>query len=160
MDIRIGNIISFFVRFFYDVYVKIQFNSPYLLEKKCLLKIKNNFKCYCKEKKNHFPVILYFNDFFNLIITNFVGNCCKNLKNKALIDNYEEQIDCIVKNLKNININQNDVVAKNVCINKLGHISLIDFDIAIENISSSDCDVIKERLMNIILNRQLKIKKS
>ena len=109
MDIRVGNIISFFIRFFFDVYVKIQFKSSYNVEKYCLNQIKKNFKCYCKNKKNHFPTILYYNDCINTIIMTHRGVSLKYLAKNIRVENYTEQINCILKNLKSLNLNQNDI---------------------------------------------------
>ena len=113
--------------------------EAYNLEKECLACIKNNFECLCKIKHNHFPELIEFDDEkYQFILSNCgisVKEYTKLKKNNIIITNKEEQVNCIVENLKKMNIIHLDMSpnGKNMCINEDGIISIIDFDIAIIN---------------------------
>jgi len=110
-------------------------------EKECLFLLQKNFECTCGLECNHFPII---NNSINKLYKMFITDCGISLdKYKKLIekDNLEpyeikkqnEQINCIISNLKKCKIKHLDMhpSGKNMCINKNGIVSLIDFDIAI-----------------------------
>ena len=64
-------------------------------------------------------------------------------------------IDKLIDRVKKNNINQNDIVAKNICINSKGIISLIDFDLAKDSTSDSiDYSEIEKKIINIIENNE------
>ena len=141
------------------------------LEYECLELINNNFKCKCKcQKNNHFPKIISCNKdnfIFELsdcgISLNNYRQYVKQKKIKPIkIVNLDEQIDCIISNLKEKKIKHLDMTlcGKNLCINSNGIISLIDFDIAAiddkfmsEKIKARDHDNyyiwLKQRIINI-----------
>ena len=110
------------------------------LEKDCLILLNSNFKCLCDVKCEHFPKIISCDPGkYKFIFSNcgYSLNKYKHLvKTKKIkpiiIKNMEEQIECIIYNLKKSKIKHLDMTAcgKNVCINEKGVISLIDFDIA------------------------------
>lgn len=112
--------------------------EEFLLEKTCLKKINKNFKCLCKNKSSHFPsTINSSND--ELLLTNRGVSLNKYkdfVKNKEIdpisISNLDEQINCILDNLKKNNIKHLDMCldGKNLCLSKTGVLSLIDFNIA------------------------------
>ena len=161
VDIRIGNIISYFVKFFYNVYVKIQFKKEYQLEKKCLKRIEKNYICSCENNCNHFPKIIYFNDYFNLLIITDSGTDLKYLNKPITIENFEQQLNCILKNFERSKINQNDIVPKNICINDKGILSIIDFDLAtIDNFSNNDLIYLKKNIIKHVNKNNYLILKS
>lgn len=108
------------------------------LEKKCLNTLNKNFICICNKNCNHFPKILSCNDNKYYFILSYCGysiNKYKDLiQNKKIkpiiIDNIEDQINCIIYNLKKCKIKHLDMRmnGQNICINKKGFIYLIDFD--------------------------------
>ena len=110
------------------------------LEKDCLIILNSNFKCLCDVKCEHFPKIISCDpDKYKFILSNCGYSLDKYelfVKTKKIkpitIKNMEEQIDCIIYNLKKSKIKHLDMhpSGKNICINEKGVISLIDFDIA------------------------------
>ena len=106
------------------------------LERECLTILNSNFKCICSIECNHFPIIIEcFPNKYKFIFSNCGINLQKYefmLKTKKIkpivIKKMEEQIDCIIYNLKKCNIKHLDMVSntRNICINEKGHISLID----------------------------------
>ena len=113
--------------------------DAYNNELKCLNNLHSNFTCICNKKTGkHFPQVLSANPKkFQLLLS----NCGYNLSTYKLlresnfakfqpITNLEEQVDCIIYNLKKCNIKHLDILSRNICINERGIISLIDFDIA------------------------------
>ena len=111
------------------------------LEKKCLTILNCKFECLCGNKYSHFPKIILWNPYnYSFILLN-CGYSLDNYKflvkqkkiKPIIIKNIEEQVDCIVYNLKKCKIKHLDVISngKNICINNKGIISLIDFDIAV-----------------------------
>ena len=79
------------------------------------------------------------------------GVSLKYLAKNIRVENYAEQINCILKNLKSLNLNQNDILSKNICVNRKGHLSLIDFDMAkINNLSDKDYLKEKRKLTKVI----------
>ena len=129
--------------------------SDYLLEKKCLLKLENNYKCICGHK-NHFPKILKSYDIFNTFTLTYQGNSCNNIKKKIKIENTQKQINCIMKNLKRSNIMHLDLGGGNVCVNDEGVISLIDFGTAKigENIKEEEYEDLKKKIEIILKNNK------
>ena len=110
------------------------------LEKNCLTILNSNFKCLCDVKCEHFPKIIYCNlDKYKFVLSNCGYSFNKYellVKTKKIkpitIKNMEEQIECIIYNLKKCKIKHLDMhpCGKNICLNKKGILSLIDFDIA------------------------------
>jgi thiamine kinase-like enzyme len=108
-------------------------SNSFLLEVSCLKKIKKHYTCICDVKKKHFPKILKIDvKKFQISLSNR-GFSVKDIIKKNLDYvpiNIEEQLKCIIHNLKKKNIKHLDMAenGKNICINKKGTISLIDFD--------------------------------
>lgn len=108
------------------------------LEKNCLEIINSNFKCICGLKCYHFPKLLSYN---SKTVTMKLSHCGISMDkysrhNKPIIiKNMNEQINCIIYNLKNNKIKHHDMhlSGKNLCLNSNGIISVIDFDIATIN---------------------------
>ena len=110
------------------------------LEKDCLILLNSNFKCLCDVKCEHFPKIISCDPGKYKFIFSNCGyslekyeRLVKTKKIKPIIiKNMEEQIECIIYNLKKSKIKHLDMhpSGKNVCINNKGIISVIDFDIA------------------------------
>ena len=110
------------------------------LEKDCLTILNSNFECLCDVKCSHFPKIISCNpDKYKFKLSNCGYSLNKYellVKTKKIkpiiIKNMDEQIECIIYNLKKCKIKHLDMVGngKNICINNKGIISLIDFDIA------------------------------
>ena len=111
------------------------------LEKKCLEILNNNYECICSTKRNHFPIIKDFNEkeqtFYLSLNGISLDKYKKYLKKFKIVDdkdNFNEQINCIWKNLNDNGIKHLDLLPKNICINNPNKtISLIDFDIATIN---------------------------
>ena len=111
----------------------------YNLEKIYLTKITNNFECICKKKKQHFPNIYNFNDKNKSFLLRHCGYSIENISNnRKMFKNYKpinprEQIKCIIYNLKKSNIKHLDMnlSGRNLCLNKNGELSLIDFNTAV-----------------------------
>ena len=112
--------------------------EEFLLEKTCLEKINSNFKCLCNNKARHFPQIVSSSN-GNLKLSNCgvsLNNYKNYLRNKEIdpikISDLDQQIDCILENLKKNQIKQLDMCfdGKNLCVSKTGILSLIDFNIA------------------------------
>jgi len=113
------------------------------LEKECLTTLNNNFECICtKKKRNHFPTFIKIDE-NDCIHMTYCGINIKTLyrenwgitdiqkfkgQNNINITDSEEQIKCIIQNLKNNNILNLDIHlhGNNLCI--LGNtIYMIDF---------------------------------
>lgn len=134
--------------------------EQYVLEKTCLEKLNGNFICLCKNKCNHFPKIISASGGV-LKLTN-CGVSLNNYKNYVknneidpiVIKNKEEQVNCILHNLKKNNIKHLDMCldGKNLCVSNKGVLSLIDFNIAcIEDKYTTD--KIKSRLLHYGIDR-------
>lgn len=129
--------------------------EQFYLEKTCLNKINKNFTCLCKNKSNHFPKIISSKN-GNLKLTNCgvsLNNYKIYLKNNEIdpivIKNKQEQLNCILHNLKKNRVKHLDMCldGKNLCVSKNGVLSLIDFNIAsIDNKYTTD--KIKNRIQN------------
>jgi len=124
-----------------NFYSSLSKKEEYILEKTCLEKINNKFKCLCKTKSHHFPKLVSSNN--GVLILSNCGvsiNKYKTLiKNKEIdpinIKNLDKQLDCIMYNLKRNKIKHLDMCmnGKNLCISTSGIISVIDFNIACIN---------------------------
>ena len=107
--------------------------ESYELEYLCLSKLNENFVCICQNKDNHhFPKIINMNDSELKFTFSHCGTSLDKLKYEIKILNCENQVDCIIHNLRKNNIIHLDMVSngKNLCITDDGILSLIDFDIA------------------------------
>jgi len=120
-------------------------DETYQLEKKCLTLLDKNYKCICNKKSRHFPVIqdpsyikLKFEYTFSL---SYCGECLdpnytfdKN-NHSYKITNLDEQLSCIISNLKKSNIKHLDMhpSGKNLCISSSNILSVIDFGVASVN---------------------------
>lgn len=126
-----------------DPWTKLTRKEAAEYEKNILIRLNKNFECICKKKKdNHFPI--YRKDMMTgrgdlgLVLSN-CGNNLRQSPNQN-IDDIEEQIDCIVYNMKKSNIIQLDVGYKgnNLCV-KNGTLSMIDFGQGVmDNIGYND----------------------
>ena len=112
--------------------------DSYLLETACLKALDQNFICTCKKKRVHFPKIVNTTETGNnlQIKMTHLGKALSELKSKEINElksndlQLEEQIKCILSNLKRAKVYHGDVLAKNMTINTNGDIGLIDFDTA------------------------------
>ena len=109
--------------------------GSFLLEISCLKKLEKDYECICNIKKTHFPKLLKIDSKHRQISLTNRGKSVKDIidKNKNIKPiNVEEQMNCIIHNLKKYQIRHLDMAinGKNMCINKKGTISLIDFDYA------------------------------
>ena len=112
--------------------------NSFKLEEMCLNKLKQNYKCICKNKKNHFPQIknIKHTDYNVTLTLNDMGTSFNNLSNfqkkKFKKVNFDEQIDCILKNLKRAKVYHSDMHpdGRNLIINDNGDLGLIDYNIA------------------------------
>ena len=118
---------------------KLTQKQGYELEKNCLQLLEQNYECICEKKKIHFPQIIKYDDKkFKLFLSiNGISlNKYEQFLKLNVIDkfemksNIEKQVDCILHNLQKSKIKHFDLAPKNICINEVGTISLIDFDIA------------------------------
>ncbi len=105
------------------------------LEKACLEILNTNYKCKCARKRNHFPAILKCDIkkcIFELSDQGISIDTMIQERKKVRITDLDEQLDCILDNLKRNKIRHLDIhdSGKNMCIDKFGNISLIDFDVA------------------------------
>ena len=137
-----------------DPWTKLTRKEAVEYEKNILIRLNNNFECICKKKKdNHFPT------FCKIIkctpkrerhigLALELSDCGKTLRrigiekreNLKNIDDIEDQIDCIVYNMKKSNIIQLDIgySGSNLCI-KNGILYMIDFGQAVmDNIVIND----------------------
>ena len=113
------------------------------LENDCLTILNSDFKCLCDVKCSHFPKIISCNqNEYKFIFSNCGYSIDKyelliktNKIKPITIKNMEEQIECIIYNLKKCKIKHLDMCpsGKNLCINEKGILSIIDFDIATIN---------------------------
>ena len=107
----------------------------FLLEKECLELIEKNYKCKCKKKRSHFPKIVKSNLHKHEFELSDQGTSIDILitKNRKIdVPDIDEQLDCILDNLNRNKIRHLDLhdSGKNLCVDKYGTISLIDFDVA------------------------------
>lgn len=108
------------------------------LENQCLTILNYNFKCLCDVKCSHFPKVISRDpDKYRFILSNCGYSLDKYdilVKTKKIkpiiITNIDKQIECIIYNLKKNKIKHLDINPRNICINKNGILSLIDFDIS------------------------------
>tara|TARA_B100001093_G_scaffold284446_1_gene271697 strand:+ start:60 stop:632 length:573 start_codon:yes stop_codon:yes gene_type:complete len=117
-------------------YTNLNANKSYKLEKNCLERLQKNFKCICKDKKQHFPKIVktYEGKKYYIIEMTNIGKSINKIKekkniNKELID---EQIKCILHNLEKSKVTHLDMhnTGKNMTLND-NILGLIDFNAAI-----------------------------
>ena len=112
--------------------------DSYLLETACLKALDQNFICTCKKNRAHFPKIVNTTETGNnlQIKMTHLGKTLSHLKSKEIKElkrndlQLEEQIKCILSNLKRAKVYHGDVLAKNLTINTNGDLGLIDFNIA------------------------------
>lgn len=125
-----------------DQWTKLTRKEAVEYEKNILMRLNNNFECICKKKKdNHFPtfcktVMVAIGGETSGRLALELSDCGPNLrrigqeKKEDLknIDDIEDQIDCIVYNMKKSNIIQLDIgySGNNLCI-KNGILYIIDF---------------------------------
>lgn len=143
-------------RYKIDPWTKLTRKEAAEYEKNILIRLNKNFECICKKKKdNHFPI--YHKDMMTgrghlgLVLSN-CGNNLRQSPNQN-IDDIEEQIDCIVYNMKKSNIIQLDIGYKgnNLCV-KNGTLSMIDFGQSVmDNIAVND--FFKNALKNEIFGK-------
>ena len=110
------------------------------LEKDCLTLLHSNFECICGNRCKHFPKIISCDPIIRKLIISERGYSLNKyellLKTKKIepikVKNIEKQIDCIIHNLEKSKIKHLDMCpsGKNICVNKKGIISIIDFDIS------------------------------
>jgi hypothetical protein len=115
--------------------------SAFKLEKDCLDLLNKNYECICEKKSRHFPIIHNYDDINYTFNLSYCGKTIKELnscattkseRNKYRHPNLKSQLDCIMFNLQKNKIKHLDMhKGKNLCINKKGVLSLIDFDIAV-----------------------------
>lgn len=110
-------------------------HNSFLLELSCLKKIEKHYTCICAVKKTHFPKIVKIDVKRRQIGLTNRGESVKDIIEKKInikAINVEEQLKCIIHNLKKRQIRHLDMAenGKNMCVNKKGTISLIDFDYA------------------------------
>ena len=113
-------------------------NRVFELEVYCLKKLKDNYNCICSKKRKHFPEIIKIYNIGNkknIEMTN-IGtslNFLSKIERKKYKNiNFDEQIECILRNLKKSGIYHADMVGygNNMVINEEGDLGLIDFNIA------------------------------
>lgn len=135
--------------------------ETFILEKKCLELLNMNYNCTCGENIKHFPKILKTYDKFNIFILTNNGYSFDNLNKKNKIKfkikfniNIDNQLDCIISNLKYNKIYHEDMVpdGRNLCVDNNGVISLIDFNIASikDYIDEQEYYLLKKRMKLII----------
>ena len=130
-------------------YTKLSSRDTYLLEKKCLESLKENYNCSCLKKRIHFPEIINTsedNDNF-IIEMSHLGKSLDKLsggeveKLKQQDMRLNDQINCILSNLKRAKVYHADmhISGKNMTISENGDLGLIDFDIAyLDNLKKKD----------------------
>ena len=132
--------------------------EAFLLEKKCLTLLNNNFKCICSIARTHFPKIIKCDqNKFKFILTHCGKNITEFHKARGVGRNgrgwrlskrheISKQVECIIHNLCLNKIIHHDIVAKNLCLNKDEdnnyNLSLIDFDVATIGEKSANRDMI------------------
>ena len=136
-------------RYKIDPWTKLTRKEAAEYEKNILIRLNKNFECICKKKKdNHFPI--YHKDMMTgrghlgLVLSN-CGNNLRRIGKEKMddlknIDDIEDQIDCIVYNMKKNNIIQIDIgySGNNLCV-KNGTLSMIDFGQSVmDNIAVND----------------------
>lgn len=136
----------------------LKLKKSFLAEKKCLMTLNNNFECVCSPRRTHFPKILDYNEekleFTLTHCGDSIGVLChgedgsvEKLKHAALDltplplledikllaqkHKMDKQVECIINNLKLNKITHLDISTYNMCINKDGDLSLIDFGTAV-----------------------------
>ena len=89
--------------------------------------------------------------------------------NSIIVRDIEQQVNCIIYNLKKNKIKHLDmhISGKNICINKKGHLSVIDFDYAVIDdnclsekiktkllmVNQNYYENLKKKIINIICNK-------
>lgn len=112
--------------------------QAFKLEHTCLKLLNKKFECICKKKSTHFPKIISLYPSMYEFTLSYCGRSIFDREKENIIikiKNLEEQIDCIIHNLKKANVMHIDMVpnGKNLCLSRKGIISVIDFDIAVVN---------------------------
>ena len=109
-------------------------------EVNCLKKLLDNYTPHPNVSHYPFPKLVSVDEDNYSITTSYCGvNALNNnftakrrrVKNKILPVNLASTVECIIDNLNNNNIIHNDITNNNVCIDKSGNVSLIDFEMAI-----------------------------
>lgn len=121
-----------------NLITKLSKNEMLNLETTCLKRINSSFRCQCALSKNHFPILVS-SDNNSITMTN-CGTSLDKISDKqhpSIIltkEEIEEQISCIVFNLKRSKIKHVDCPenGQNICFSEESKtISLIDFDSAV-----------------------------
>jgi len=109
-------------------------------EVNCLKKLEANFIPHPNVKHYPFPKLISVDEDTHSVITSYCGiNALDNsftakrrrTKNKIQPVNLKNTVECIISNLDNNRIIHNDITNTNVCIDKNGNVSLIDFEVSI-----------------------------
>lgn len=118
------------------------------LEVRCLRRLERNFSCSCgKGHRSHFPKIKRVNALKGSIYLNRVGRSLDRAPLTKLPSDVDEQISCIIDNLRRSKIHHLDVFPWNLCYDrKKRTLSLIDFDRAM---------IEKENFNYPLMNRDL-----
>lgn len=143
----------------------------YFLEKRILREL-DEYKHVCDDGLQHFPKLLSYDDESRKLSISYVGQavlnqnkrqfnehksfCIENLNEQALI----QQAHCVVETLAEARVRHLDLLCKpyayrNVVIDQKGTLSLIDFDMA--SIDDSSSETLKKHSVKNLKNHALKI---
>jgi tRNA A-37 threonylcarbamoyl transferase component Bud32 len=137
-------------------------------EVNCLKKLQDNYTPHPDVSHYPFPKLVSVDEDNYSLTTSYCGvNALNNnftakkrrVKNKILPVNLTSTIECIIDNLNNNNIIHNDITNNNVCVDKSGNVSLIDFEMSIYELPKikTDDDVyeyVRTLVENDVISRE------
>lgn len=122
-------VIKYWVYRIGNKYVKICADST---EYNALRMLQINQTCSCHHKRNHFPIVLFRLNLFPyamILCVNDVGVSLNQRPMKRAPVDLVSQCNCIFNTMQRAGVKHDDILAQNVCIDKQGTISLIDFEL-------------------------------
>ncbi len=118
-------------------------------EVNCLKKLEANYTPHPSVSHYPFPKLISVDEDTYSLTTSYCGVDAFNnsftakkrrVKNKISPVNLENTIKCIIDNLNTNNIIHNDITNANVCVDKSGNVSLVDFEISIYELTKTRTD--------------------
>ena len=113
----------------YNGWVQLSRSQSFHLEIHCLKRLEQYFECICG-RGYHFPRIVRYNAEQSRLTLSYRGPSIDKLRSRTRVSKMEAQLKCIIHNLRKSEIKHLDMHEKNLCVNRDGIISIIDFDVA------------------------------
>ena len=130
----------------YNGWSQLSRSQSFHLEIHCLKRLEQHFECICG-RGHHFPRVIRYNAEQSRLTLSYRGPSIDKLRSSTRVSKMEAQVKCIIHNLRKSEIKHLDMhdtnrtnfagiwrdtspIGKNLCVNRHGIISVIDFDVA------------------------------